>query len=134
MLHGVRARFVHNALGEKGLVSSGFLPYMVHLSGPDGELRSDFAQSCNASTRDLIWWSSERPDDHNGRGQQAIEPPTAEENVMNPRTAKKVFGTIIAAVTLTMVTSVAPASAADNAKVRGGGVQIAQRDTGWDIP
>ena len=54
---------------------------------------------------------------------------------MNPRTAKKVFGTIVAAVTLTMVTSVSPASAADSGKAPRGGTQIQLRgDTGWDIP
>ena len=52
---------------------------------------------------------------------------------MKTRTAKKVFGTVVAAVTLTMVTSVSPASAADNGKSRGGTL-ISQRDTGWDIP
>ena len=53
--------------------------------------------------------------------------------MMNSSTAKKVFGTIVAAVTLTMVTSVAPASAvsSDNGD-RGGRTML--RDTGWDKP
>jgi hypothetical protein len=59
--------------------------------------------------------------------------PTAEDTMMNSSTAKKVFGTIVAAVTLTMVTSVAPASAvsSDNGD-RGGRTLL--RDTGWDKP
>lgn len=52
--------------------------------------------------------------------------------MMNPRTAKRVLGAIVAAVTLTMVTSVAPASAADT--TRSGGTVTLMRDTGWDIP
>jgi hypothetical protein len=51
---------------------------------------------------------------------------------MNRATAKKVLGTIVAAVTLTMVTSVAPASAADTQ--RHGGASTQRSDTGWDIP
>ena len=53
--------------------------------------------------------------------------------MMKTHTAKKVFGTIVAAVTLTMVTSVAPASAAQSGDKRGGSYQT-QRDTGWDAP
>jgi hypothetical protein len=54
--------------------------------------------------------------------------------MMNSSTAKKVFGTVVAAVTLTMVTSISPASAvsSDNAGERGS--RIALRDTGWDKP
>jgi hypothetical protein len=52
---------------------------------------------------------------------------------MNRRTAKKVLGALVATVTLTMVTSVAPASAAEQSKVRGG-VSMQRADTGWDIP
>ena len=53
--------------------------------------------------------------------------------MMNRATAKKVFGTVVAALTLTMVTSVAPASAAETQ--RGGGAASTMRsDTGWDIP
>ena len=51
---------------------------------------------------------------------------------MNRATAKKVLGTIVAAVTLTMVTSVAPASAAQ--APRTGGASATRMDTGWDIP
>jgi hypothetical protein len=53
--------------------------------------------------------------------------------MMNSSTAKKVFGTIVAAVTLTMVTSVAPASAvsSDNGDR---GSRTLLRDTGWDKP
>lgn len=54
--------------------------------------------------------------------------------MMNRATAKKLFGTIVAAVTLTMVTSVAPASAAENQRGGGGGVSTMRMDTGWDIP
>jgi hypothetical protein len=54
--------------------------------------------------------------------------------MMKPSTAKKVFGTIVAAVTLTMVTSVAPASAAHSKDGQRGGFQVQGRDTGWDIP
>jgi hypothetical protein len=53
--------------------------------------------------------------------------------MMNRATAKKVFGTVVAAVTLTMVTSVAPASAAETPQ-RYGGVSTQRVDTGWDIP
>jgi hypothetical protein len=60
-------------------------------------------------------------------------PPTTEETMMKSRTAK-VFGTIVAAVTLTMVTSVAPASAAKSDGKGGGGATVMKRDTGWDIP
>lgn len=51
---------------------------------------------------------------------------------MNSRTAKRVFGAVVAAVTLTMVTSVAPASAAPSND--GQRVQMHRGDTGWDIP
>lgn len=54
--------------------------------------------------------------------------------MMKPSTAKKVLGTIVAAVTLTMVTSVAPASAAKGDGQGGGSVSVQKRDTGWDIP
>lgn len=64
---------------------------------------------------------------------KAAETPTAEETMMNPRTAKKVLGAIVAAVTLTMVTSVAPASAADTTR-SGGSYSISRVDTGWDMP
>ena len=49
---------------------------------------------------------------------------------MRSRTARKWFGAVVAALTLTMVTSVAPASAAPN----GDRVQVQRKDTGWDIP
>ncbi len=51
---------------------------------------------------------------------------------MSTRTATKWFGAVVAALTLTMVTSVAPASAAST----GSGDRMVQdrRDTGWDIP
>jgi hypothetical protein len=51
--------------------------------------------------------------------------------MMNRQTAKKVLGTLLAAVTLTMVTSVAPASAAEPPQRVGSTLRI---DTGWDIP
>ena len=54
--------------------------------------------------------------------------------MMNRATAKKVFGTIVAALTLTMVTSVAPASAAETPQRGGGAVSTMRADTGWDIP
>ena len=54
--------------------------------------------------------------------------------MLNSSTAKKVFGTLVAAVTLTMVTSVAPASAAKSDGQGGSGVTMQKRDTGWDIP
>jgi len=53
--------------------------------------------------------------------------------MMNSRTAKQVLGAIVAAVTLTMVTSVAPASAADTTS-SGGTVSVTRGDTGWDMP
>lgn len=54
---------------------------------------------------------------------------------MKSPTAKKVFGTIVAALTLTMVTSVSPASAAKSSDGKGGGGTVTmKRDTGWDIP
>ena len=43
--------------------------------------------------------------------------------------AKKWLGAVVAALTLTMVTSVAPASAATNDKDR---VKASQRDSWWD--
>ena len=52
---------------------------------------------------------------------------------MKSPTAKKVFGTIVAALTLTMVTSVSPASAAKSSDGDRGG-KILMRDTGWDKP
>jgi hypothetical protein len=55
-----------------------------------------------------------------------------EATMKSPR-AKKVFGAVLAAVTLTMVTSVAPASAAEG-HGRNGGVSTMRVDTGWDIP
>ena len=54
--------------------------------------------------------------------------------MMNTPTAKKWFGAVLAAVTLTMVTSVAPASAAKGDNQGGGGVSTQKKDTGWDIP
>ena len=59
--------------------------------------------------------------------------------MMNNPTAKKWFGAILAAVTLTMVTSVAPASAAstDGTTLKSdtsSKVQLQRRDTGWNIP
>lgn len=54
--------------------------------------------------------------------------------MLNSSTAKKVFGTLVAAVTLTMVTSVAPASAAKSDSPSSGGVTMQKKDTGWDIP
>ena len=54
--------------------------------------------------------------------------------MMNRATAKKVFGTIVAVVTLTMVTSVAQASAAENDRRGGGSASMMRWDTGWDIP
>jgi hypothetical protein len=51
--------------------------------------------------------------------------------MMNRHTAKKVFGTLLAAVTLTMVTSVAPASAAEPPQRTAPSLRW---DTGWDIP
>ena len=52
---------------------------------------------------------------------------------MKPSTAKKVLGTLVAAVTLTMVTSVAPASADSADDVTSSARQM-MRDTGWDKP
>ncbi len=54
--------------------------------------------------------------------------------MMKRTTAKKVLGTLVAAVTLTMVTSAAPASAAKGDGNGGGGFTTQKRDTGWDIP
>jgi hypothetical protein len=94
-------------------------------------LSPDSAQTCNASTRDLAQWSWALGDAHNGGGLSG-QPPGTEETMMNRHTAKKVLGTLVAAVTLTMVTSVAPASAADTGRT--GGMQSQRMDTGWDIP
>jgi hypothetical protein len=52
---------------------------------------------------------------------------------MKSSTAKKVLGTLVAAVTLTMVTSVAPASAENSSDVDRSARQL-MRDTGWDKP
>ncbi len=51
---------------------------------------------------------------------------------MRTRTATKWFGAVVAALTLTMVTSVAPAEAA--AKSGGDRTFVQKRDTGWDVP
>ena len=51
--------------------------------------------------------------------------------MMRTPTAKKVLGTIVAAVTLTMVTSVAPASAAQT-KDGERTIRMTLKDTGWD--
>ena len=55
---------------------------------------------------------------------------------MKSPTAKRMLSAIVAAVTLTMVTSVAPASAGEKQNRGGGNGSISQmgRDTGWDIP
>jgi hypothetical protein len=53
--------------------------------------------------------------------------------MMNSTTAKKVLGTLVAAVTLTMVTSIAPASASGTDDVDRSGRTL-MRDTGWDKP
>lgn len=46
-------------------------------------------------------------------------------------TAKRFFGAVVAALTLTLVASVAPAAAAEGGK----NTQVQMRkDTGWDIP
>jgi hypothetical protein len=50
---------------------------------------------------------------------------------MRTRTATKWFGAVVAALTLTMVTSVAPADAATSSTDR---VSAQKRDTGWDVP
>ena len=61
--------------------------------------------------------------------------------MMNTPTAKKWFGAVLAAVTLTMVTSVAPASAAPKSTDTSvsttdstSNVQLQRRDSGWNIP
>jgi poly-D-alanine transfer protein DltD len=58
--------------------------------------------------------------------------------MMNNPTAKKFFGAILAAITLTMVTSVAPASAAtkigDGTTLKSdtsSTVTVQKKDTGW---
>lgn len=51
---------------------------------------------------------------------------------MRTSTASKWLGAIVAALTLTMVTSVAPASAAKDSN--GDRIQIQRRDSGWDAP
>jgi hypothetical protein len=56
---------------------------------------------------------------------------------MKSPTAKRMFGALVAAVTLTMVTSVAPASAGEKQNRGGngnGGISQMRGDTGWDIP
>ncbi len=53
---------------------------------------------------------------------------------MKSSTVKKVLGTLVAAITLTMVTSVTPASAAASKDGDRSGRVIQLRDTGWDIP
>lgn len=53
--------------------------------------------------------------------------------MMNP-TAKKWFGAVVAAITLTMVTSVAPASAGEKGDKSDDRVSVAKRDSGWNIP
>ncbi|WP_148573435.1 hypothetical protein [Nocardioides caldifontis] len=58
---------------------------------------------------------------------------------MKNHTAKKLFGALLAAVTLTMVTSVAPASAATTigdgttlkSDTSGSTAQVQRKDTGW---
>ncbi len=60
--------------------------------------------------------------------------------MMKTPTAKKWFGAVLAAVTLTMVTSVAPASAASSdgttlkSDTTSSKVSTQRRDTGWNIP
>ncbi len=58
--------------------------------------------------------------------------------MMNTPTAKKWFGAVLAAVTLTMVTSVAPASAAPKSTSTTDGstskVVVQKKDSGWNIP
>ena len=51
---------------------------------------------------------------------------------MRTSRATKWFGAIVAALTLTMVTSVAPASAAKD--VKDDRVQVLRKDSGWDAP
>jgi hypothetical protein len=56
---------------------------------------------------------------------------------MTARTARKVFGAIVAALTLTLVTNVAPAQASTTTTIttaKTGIVTTDRRDTGWDIP
>ena len=51
---------------------------------------------------------------------------------MRTRTATKWFGAVVAALTLTMVTTVAPADAA--AKAPGSTTIAKKSDSGWDVP
>ncbi len=51
---------------------------------------------------------------------------------MSTRNVTKWFGAVVAALTLTMVTSVAPASAA--AAGSGDRVQVTRADSGWGAP
>jgi hypothetical protein len=59
---------------------------------------------------------------------------------MSTRTARKVFGTVVAALTLTLVTNVAPAQASTTTTLStktttsSGIVTTQRRDSGWDIP
>ena len=56
---------------------------------------------------------------------------------MTTHRATKWLGAVVAALTLTLVTSVTPASAAKGDRVdkpREDRVQIQKRDTGWDVP
>ena len=54
--------------------------------------------------------------------------------MMRSPTARKVLGTIVAAVTLTMVTSISPASAAKPDDGDRNGAKVLLRDSGWDRP
>jgi hypothetical protein len=49
-------------------------------------------------------------------------------------TAKKWFGAVVAAVALTMVTSVSPAHASGSHSTAGKTVTVAKRDSGWGLP
>ena len=49
-------------------------------------------------------------------------------------TAKKWFGAVVAALTFTMVTSVAPASAAEKGDTSSSKVVTTKRDSGWNLP
>jgi hypothetical protein len=64
--------------------------------------------------------------------EQLAIPPPAEDPVMSTTPAKKWFGAIVAALTLTLVASVAPASAStiDSAKI----VKSQRVDSGWGPP
>jgi hypothetical protein len=64
------------------------------------------------------------------RGDRPTSPRNTEDlPVMKTPSAKKWLGAVVAALTLTMVTSVAPASAATDTKDR---PSITQRDSWWD--